>query len=102
MLQLQVCFYLLHASISYDNYCLGFGEIMGTLARIGYFSTEPHPLLKDVKRPTFRTFLLELLATDGDDMDGALVEEKDITKRILRLGYCKDQGTALKTAKTIM
>ncbi|KAF3439754.1 hypothetical protein FNV43_RR18032 [Rhamnella rubrinervis] len=80
----------------------GFGEIMGTLARIGYFSTESHPLLKDEKRPTFRTFLRELLATDSVDMDGTLVEEKDITERILRLGYCKDQGTALKTAKTII
>lgn len=93
---------MLRASISYDNYRVGFGEIMGTLARIGYFTTESQPLLKDRKRPTFRTFLLELLATDGVDMDGTLVDEKDITERILRLGYCKDQGTALKTAKTIM
>lgn len=75
---------------------------MGTLARIGYFNTEPHSLLKDGKRPTFRAFLLELLGTNGVHLDGTLVEEKDIAERILRLGYCKDQGTAVKTAKTIM
>ncbi|XP_060674765.1 alpha-aminoadipic semialdehyde synthase isoform X2 [Ziziphus jujuba] len=82
----------------------GFGEIMGALARIGYFSTEPHPLLKDGKKPTFRRFLLELLGTKGGhmDVDATLRGEKDIAERIVSRGYCKDQGTAVNTAKTII
>lgn len=77
---------------------------MGTLARIGYFNTKPHPLLQDGKRPTFRRFLLELLETKSSDMDmdATRIGEKDIAERIVSLGYCKDQRTAVKTAKTIM
>ena len=76
---------------------------MGTLARIGLFNTEPHPLLKERKRPTFRTFLLELLKVKGDvPFDGSLKGEENIVERISRLGYCKDKGTAVKAAKTIM
>ncbi|KAM3741687.1 hypothetical protein ACB098_07G015600 [Castanea mollissima] len=78
----------------------GFGEIMATLARIGFFDTEAHPILKDGKKPTFRTFLLELLKSE--DVDGPLIAEKDITERIVTLGHCKEQGTAVKAAKTII
>lgn len=80
--------------------CTGFGEIMATLARIGFFDTEAHPILKDGKKPTFRTFLLELLKSE--DVDGPLIAEKDITERIVTLGHCKEQGTAVKAAKTIV
>ncbi|GMN42705.1 hypothetical protein TIFTF001_011913 [Ficus carica] len=80
----------------------GFGEIMGTLSRIGLFKTEPNPLLKDGKRPTFRTFLLELLKIKGGDIDGPLKGEAGIAERIVGLGHCKDQGSALKAAKTII
>lgn len=75
---------------------------MGTLARIGLFNTEPNPLLKDGKRPTFRTFLLELLKIEGGDIDGLLKGEAGIAEMIVGLGHCKDQGSALKAAKTIM
>lgn len=75
---------------------------MATLARIGFFDTEAHPILKDGKKPTFRTFLLELLKSKSEDVDGPLIAEKDITERIVTLGHCKEQGTAVKTAKTIM
>ncbi|XP_030488694.2 alpha-aminoadipic semialdehyde synthase [Cannabis sativa] len=77
----------------------GFGEIMGTLARIGLFNTEHHPLLKDGKRPTFRALLVELLKIDDD---GCLKREEDIAERIFRLGYCKEKLTAVKAAKTII
>ncbi|XP_024028450.1 alpha-aminoadipic semialdehyde synthase isoform X1 [Morus notabilis] len=80
----------------------GFGEIMGTLARIGLFNTEPNPVLKDGKRPTFGTFLLALLKTEGGDFSGPLKGEESIAERIIKLGYCIDQGTALKAAKTII
>ncbi|PON49419.1 Saccharopine dehydrogenase, C-terminal [Parasponia andersonii] len=75
---------------------------MGTLSRIGLFNSEPHPLLMDGKRPAFRTFLLELLKIEGDDSDCPLKGEENIVERILRLGHCKDKGTAVKAAKTII
>lgn len=74
---------------------------MGTLARIGYFDTEAHPILKLSKRPTFETFLLELLKIKNEDFNRTMTAE-DITKRILSLGLCKAQLTSLKTAKTIL
>lgn len=93
-------------SLVYDSNrkikCSGFGEIMGTLARIGLFDTEPHPLLKDGKRPSFRTFLLELLNIKGGYQDGPMQGEDNIAERIVKLGYCKDQGAAQKAAKTIL
>lgn len=82
-------------------FCIGFGEIMGTLSRIGLFEPDPHPLLKDGKRPTFRKFLSELLKIESEDLDGPLIGEKVIHERIIKLGYCKDQETALRAAKTI-
>uniref|UniRef100_A0A5B7CDN9 Putative alpha-aminoadipic semialdehyde synthase isoform X2 n=1 Tax=Davidia involucrata TaxID=16924 RepID=A0A5B7CDN9_DAVIN len=80
----------------------GFSEIMGTLARIGFFNTEAHPILKNVKRPTYGTFLLELLKIRSENLAGSVMGEKDITERIVTLGLCKEQGTAVKTAKTII
>lgn len=79
----------------------GFAEIMGTLARIGFFDTEAHPILTLTKRPTFGAFLLELLKIKSEDFDGTMTAE-DIKERILALGLCKVQVTALKTAKTIL
>lgn len=80
----------------------GFSEIMGTLASIGFFSTEAHPILKGEKRPTFRTLLHELLKIKSEGMDGPLIAEKVITERIFSLQHCKEQGTAMKAAKTII
>ncbi|KAK9274805.1 hypothetical protein L1049_022057 [Liquidambar formosana] len=80
----------------------GFSEIMETLARIGLFDFEPHPILKDGKRPTFGTFLLELLEIKSEYFDGTMMGEKDITERIVTLGLCKERGTAIQTAKTII
>lgn len=82
-------------------FCLGFGEIMGSLARIGFFDSEAHPILTLTKRPTFRAFLLELLKIKSEDFDGTNTAEH-ISERILALGLCKVQVTALKTAKTIL
>ncbi|CAL5199116.1 unnamed protein product [Lathyrus oleraceus] len=80
----------------------GFGEIMGTLSRIGLFNSEAHPILKNEERPTFRKFTFDLLKIDHEDPNGALIGEVDITKRILSLGHCKDQRSATMTAKTII
>lgn len=82
--------------------CAGFSEIMGTLARMGYFNTEAHPSLKHEKRPTFEAFLLELLRAKSKSTDGTIMREADIAERISELGLCKDSGSAVKTAKTIM
>ncbi|XP_028782509.1 alpha-aminoadipic semialdehyde synthase-like isoform X2 [Neltuma alba] len=80
----------------------GFSKIMGTLSRIGFFNQEAHPFLKNGTRPTFRAFLFELLKISSEDPTGSLIGEKNIVKRILSLGHCKEQGTASKTAKTII
>lgn len=75
---------------------------MGTLSRIGLFESEPHPFLKDAKRPTFRKFLSELLKMKTEDLDRPLIGEKIIPERIVTLGYCKEQGAAVRAAKTIV
>ncbi|XP_061361487.1 alpha-aminoadipic semialdehyde synthase isoform X1 [Gastrolobium bilobum] len=80
----------------------GFSEIMGTLSRIGLFNNEVHPILQNEQRPTFRKFLFELLKVVSEDPDGQLIEEKEIMERILTVGNCKDQRSAMKTAKTII
>ncbi|XP_019455443.1 PREDICTED: alpha-aminoadipic semialdehyde synthase [Lupinus angustifolius] len=80
----------------------GFSEIMGTFSRIGLFNNEAHPSLKNEERITFRKFLSELLKVASEESDEPFIEEKDIMERILELGHCKDQRTAILTAKTII
>lgn len=75
---------------------------MGILSRIGLFESEPHSLLKDGKKTTFRIFLSELLKIKSEDVDGSLRGEKAISEKIVTLGYCKQQSTAVRAAKTIM
>lgn len=75
---------------------------MGTLSRIGLFNNEAHPILKNEERPTFRKFTFDLLKIDHEDPNGASIGEEDITKRILTLGHCTVQRSAMMTAKTIM
>ena len=82
--------------------CVGFGEIMGTLASIGLFNTESHLVLRHGQRPSFKRFLCELLNIVSEIPDGVPLGEKHISERIVALGHCKDQGTAARTAKTIM
>ncbi|PSS02071.1 Saccharopine dehydrogenase, partial [Actinidia chinensis var. chinensis] len=80
----------------------GFSEIMGTLARIGFFNTEVHPILENEKRPTYVSLLLELLGSQNQNLAGNLMREGDVMEKIFALGFCKEQGTAAKTAKTII
>ncbi|KAK6147532.1 hypothetical protein DH2020_018444 [Rehmannia glutinosa] len=80
----------------------GFGEIMGTLARIGFFSTEATPMLQNETRPTYRTFLLSLLVCHTKDLAESIIDERWIADRIVALGLSKEREAALKTAKTIV
>ncbi|KAG8376285.1 hypothetical protein BUALT_Bualt09G0047300 [Buddleja alternifolia] len=80
----------------------GFGEIMGTLARIGFFNTNANPILKNETRPTYRTFLLALLNCHTKNSAELILGEKEIAENIVSLGLGKDRETALKTAKTIV
>ncbi|KAE9602514.1 putative oxidoreductase [Lupinus albus] len=80
----------------------GFSEIMGTFSRIGLFNNEAHPSLKNEHGTTFRKFLFELLKVASEEPNEPLIEEKDIIERLLELGHCKDQRTAIMTAKTII
>ena len=82
--------------------CVGFGEIMGTLASIGLFNTESHPVLRHGQRPSYKKFLCEMLNIVSEIPDGILLGEKHISERIVALGHCEEQGTAVRTAKTIM
>lgn len=80
----------------------GFSEIMGTLAMIGFFDTEAQEILKSSEKPTFETFTLKLLGIEKENLSGSVIREFDIAEKILSLGHCKQQATALKTARTIM
>lgn len=80
----------------------GFGEIMGTMARIGFFDNQVHPILENEKRPTYKNFLLELLKDEEKNLIGTTHVEEDIAKRIFSLELCKELGTAARTAKTII
>ncbi|WOG94156.1 hypothetical protein DCAR_0313449 [Daucus carota subsp. sativus] len=80
----------------------GFGEIMGTMARIGFFDAQVHPILENGKKPTYKSFLLELLKDDGKNLIGTTHIEEAIAERIISLGLCKERGTAARTAKTII
>uniref|UniRef100_A0A6N2L6K1 Uncharacterized protein n=1 Tax=Salix viminalis TaxID=40686 RepID=A0A6N2L6K1_SALVM len=80
----------------------GFGEIMGTLASVGLFNTESHPVLRHGQRPSYKKFLCEMLNIVSEIPDGILLGEKHISERIVALGHCKEQGIAVRTAKTII
>ncbi|KAM0037320.1 putative oxidoreductase [Helianthus debilis subsp. tardiflorus] len=86
----------------------GFGEIMGSLARIGFFHNEVCPILTNKDRPrprpaTYRTFLFALLELDNsDDDDESVKAEKLISERLLALGICKQDEAAIRTAKAII
>ncbi|KAG5546947.1 hypothetical protein RHGRI_012844 [Rhododendron griersonianum] len=80
----------------------GFSEIMETLARIGFFNTEPHPALEYEKRPTYVSFLLGLLGTQSRNLAGKVMGENGVMETILGLGLCKEQEMASKTARTII
>uniref|UniRef100_A0A803M8V2 Saccharopine dehydrogenase (NAD(+), L-glutamate-forming) n=1 Tax=Chenopodium quinoa TaxID=63459 RepID=A0A803M8V2_CHEQI len=81
---------------------LRFGEIMGTLARIGFFDTEAQTILKSSERPTFETFTLKLLGIEKETLSGSDIGETNIAERIISLGHCKEQAVAFKTARTII
>ncbi|CAA6658720.1 unnamed protein product [Spirodela intermedia] len=77
----------------------GFSEIMGTLAKIGFFNSEAHPMLKESSRPTFRAFLSELLKADSNEE--LPVRDEEMAGRIISLGHCKETVTAMKAVQTI-
>ncbi|KAL8226221.1 hypothetical protein R6Q57_018778, partial [Mikania cordata] len=81
----------------------GFGEIMGSLARIGFFDSKIHLVLTSKDRPTYRTFLYELLEFHSSiNSDESVKAEKLITERLLALGICKDNEAAIRTTKAII
>ncbi|XAR55198.1 Saccharopine dehydrogenase (NADP(+), L-lysine-forming) [Bertholletia excelsa] len=80
----------------------GFGAIMGTLARIGFFNSEASLILKSEKRPTYISFLLGLLGIQNQKLTGIAMGEKDVMEKIVALGFCEEQEIAAKTAKTII
>lgn len=80
----------------------GFGEIMSTLARIGFFNTEAQLILKTEKKPSYASFLLELLGDENQNSEDITLGERNIMEKIIALGICKEQELASKTAKTII
>ncbi|KAJ6792728.1 alpha-aminoadipic semialdehyde synthase [Iris pallida] len=84
----------------------GFSQIMSCLAKIGFFETEVHPLLKQGQRPTFKVFLSDLLkskfsnSVNVEDMEGIIGNEKEMIALFTTLGLCKETA-AMKTIKTI-
>ncbi|KAL2936411.1 Alpha-aminoadipic semialdehyde synthase [Bienertia sinuspersici] len=80
---------------------LRFSEIMGILARIGFFDTEAQAILESSKRPTFETFTLKILGIEKKSSSSSVIGEIDIAEKIMSLGHCQQEATALKTARTI-
>ncbi|CAM0943629.1 unnamed protein product [Alopecurus aequalis] len=86
----------------------GFSEIMAILGKIGFFDAANHPLLQETNRPTYRTFLSELLnvndistsntKVNGEESGG---HEGKLISRLMTLGHCKDKELAVKILKTI-
>ncbi|CAL1408934.1 unnamed protein product [Linum trigynum] len=76
----------------------GFGKIMATLAKIGLFGTEPHPLLVNGGSATYKTFLCDLFGLEREKPVG----EQEIVEKLTKLGHSKDPGTAAMVAKTLM
>ncbi|PIA43283.1 hypothetical protein AQUCO_02000603v1 [Aquilegia coerulea] len=75
----------------------GFSDIMGSLARTGLFNDDAHPLLKEGKRPTFHTFLNEVLKSESESVG----DEKEIVERLISVGVCNGRASAEATVKTI-
>ncbi|KAM0851429.1 hypothetical protein ACQ4PT_052425 [Festuca glaucescens] len=86
----------------------GFSEIMAILAKIGLFDARNHPLLEETNRPTYRTFLSELLnvndistpntKVNGEESRG---HDDEVISRLMMLGHCKEKELAVKILKTI-
>lgn len=77
---------------------------MACLARIGLFETENHPMLGGAQRPTFASFLNELLADKNSASTntlGSTENEQEMIKRLIMLKYCNDDAAATRTVKTI-
>ncbi|KAG1334411.1 alpha-aminoadipic semialdehyde synthase [Cocos nucifera] len=78
---------IFRATLRYE----GFSEVMASLAKIGFFDDEPHPMLKGGQRTTFWTFLNELLDTkhsspvNANKPAGSTGDEKEMVKRFLGL-----------------
>ncbi|CAL9771345.1 unnamed protein product [Musa acuminata subsp. burmannicoides] len=91
---------IFRATLRYE----GFSEIMACLARIGLFETENHPMLGGAQRPTFASFLNELLADKNSASTntlGSTENEQEMIKRLIMLKYCNDDAAATRTVKTI-
>ncbi|KAG9144913.1 hypothetical protein Leryth_024026 [Lithospermum erythrorhizon] len=80
----------------------GFSEVMGTLAKLGFFSAESNKSLVNETRPAYGTFLLDLLRVQNENLSGFIMNERSIQERITELGACREKETAIKTAKTIL
>lgn len=94
---------IFRATLRYE----GFGEIMASLAKIGFFDTEVHPMLNGGgQRPTFSAFLNKLLkiktfdSVDPEAPSGSIRDETEMVRRVIMLAHCKET-TAVKTVKTI-
>ncbi|XP_068660381.1 alpha-aminoadipic semialdehyde synthase isoform X2 [Aristolochia californica] len=88
---------IFRATLRYE----GFSEIMGSLSRIGLFNTEVLPILKESKRPTFRTLLEQLLKFEIIKNVDSCAKEKEIVKKLLVSGCCKEKDSAIRTFRAM-
>nr|XP_043627742.1 alpha-aminoadipic semialdehyde synthase [Erigeron canadensis]XP_043627743.1 alpha-aminoadipic semialdehyde synthase [Erigeron canadensis] len=80
----------------------GFGDIMSSLLKLGFFNSEVILILTNKDRPTYRTFLYELLKFHSTGSNESVKAEKLITERVLALGICKEGEAATRIAKAII
>lgn len=75
---------------------------MASLANVGFFKAEQHPMLKEPT--TFRAFLNHILSKDGTDQESSvktLEDGEEIIDRLILLGHCLEKRSAINCVKTI-
>ncbi|URE42381.1 Alanine dehydrogenase/PNT, N-terminal domain [Musa troglodytarum] len=88
---------IFRATLRYE----GFSEIMACLVRVGLFETENHPMLGGAQRPTFASFLNELLADKNPASTntlGCTENEQEMIQRFLGLHESKEIPVACSSA----
>lgn len=99
---------IFRATLRYEGYC----DILDSLANLGYFDTEPCPLLQNhgfsaPSRPSYRAFFEDLVLQIekkkemGDDGNSVSEHPKNDPDTFHRLGCCKSQNSAKKVSVCI-
>lgn len=85
---------------------LGFGKIMNALGELGYFDTDPHPLLDSDAPPTYNAILDALLlqifqnVEESEEKKFDPGENNSFAHALATLDCCRNDSTAAENAAT--